>query len=229
MDYNKIKFATLEAYKQLNIKSFPVDCIDILVKLGMRVQTYSEQNPKKKEKCIEYSEDAFTLRKTVYYNELMPQTRINFTLAHEIAHIVLKHSTPRTHWHEKEADCFASYFLAPRMAIHYSKCKNYTHVSKLFEMSLEASNIAFDDYRRWHRKAVYKMDSFDKGMYSHFYNKACNGFVYKIKECSLCKKEMINDLSTHCPSCHNKLAYIDMYRNDSFFGESEWKYRTRML
>lgn len=227
MDYEKIKFATLEAYKQLDIKSFPVDCIDALHKLGMKVQTYSEQKPKKKEKCFEYSEDAFTLKKIVYYNELMPQTRINFTLAHEIAHIVLKHSSPRTDEHEREADCFASYFLAPRMAIHYSKCKNHVHVSNLFNISYEAAQYAFNDYRRWHRRTIYhKMTPFDKTIYSYFYDKGQDKFIYNLKECIYCKRKIYNTQSAICGPCNvlYRYRYTPQQDMDFLIAESNWLY-----
>jgi hypothetical protein len=58
------------------------------------------------------------------------------------------------------------------MAIHYAKCKNVIDVAKLFGLTNEAAQYAFDDYRRWHRWTVHhKMDNFDKSMYVHFYNK----------------------------------------------------------
>ena len=133
----------------------------------------------------------------------------------------MKHSEPRTDEQEKEADQFASYLLAPRMAIHYSKCKNHIHVAKQFNVSYEAAQYAFDDYRRWHRKAVYKMDFFDKSIYQHFYNDIYNGFVYNVKPCNLCHEEIHNEQSDYCADCFNKISYIDMYKQDRFFGESE--------
>jgi hypothetical protein len=227
MDYKTIEHVTLEVFKNFNIKSFPIDCIAILKACGMKVESYSSQKPKKQEKCLAYSKDAFTLKKTVYYNDSQNVRRINFSLAHEIGHIALQHSVPRTEEHEKEADRFASYLLAPRMAIHYSKCKNHIHVSKQFGLSFEAASIAFDDYRRWHRKAVYKMNDFDKLMYTQFYNNDLKCFVYSIKKCEFCGKEIINDGASYCAPCYNRLSYrpLNAYQDENFrMSESHWLY-----
>lgn len=226
MDKDKIKLITLEVYEKFNIQSFPIDCEAILEAYGMKVKTYSSQKPKKKERCLFYSEDAYTLKGIVYYNDTKPIGRIRFSLAHEIGHIALQHEEPRTEEQEKESDCFASYFLAPRMAIHYSGCKNYVDVSKQFNISHEAAQIAFDDYRRWHRRAVYKMNDFDRAMYSHFYNDTYKGFVYSIKTCKFCGKELLNEKSDYCSECFNKLSYIDYAQNDKYFhaAENHWLY-----
>lgn len=66
--------------------------------------------------------DAFTVRVTltdgsqrhvVCYQEDGNRARLNFTLAHELGHIVLNHSGESAA-EEAEADCFASYLLCPR-------------------------------------------------------------------------------------------------------------------
>lgn len=224
MDYDKIKFATLEVFQEHNLKSFPIDCEDILKRYGMKVQSYSSQKPKKRERCFYYSEDAFTLKKIVYYNDKKIPSRILFSLAHEIGHIALKHEEPRTQLHEDESDCFASYFLAPRMAIHYSRCKNHVQVSKQFGLSVEASQYAFDDYRRWHRRAVYKMNDFDKAIYSHFYNEQYKGFVYNVKTCKLCGKELLNHKPDYCDSCFNRLSFRNYNDRDFYAAENNWLY-----
>ena len=56
---------------------------------------------------------------------------------------------------ETDANYFASNILAPRIAIHYSECKNANDVSHIFSMSYSAAEIAFDDYRRWRRYVAY--------------------------------------------------------------------------
>lgn len=226
MDHIKIKLATLEVFERFNIQSFPIDCIAILISYGLKIKTYSSQKPKKREICLSYSEEAFTLKGIVYYNDEKLIGRVRFSLAHEIGHIALNHDEPRTKEQEKEADCFASYFLAPRMAIHYSGCKNHVETAKQFNVTYEAAQIAFDDYRHWYRKAVYKMDSFDKAMYAHFYNENHKEFVYSIKKCELCGNELHNSNSGYCPECFNKLSYVDYYKKDKYLhaAENNWLY-----
>lgn len=201
MDYDKIKLATLVVYIQCNVKSFPIDCESLLFSFNFKLKKYSEQSLKKKDKCLIYSKDAFTLKNTIYYNDEMPYNRIRFSLMHELAHKILEHSEPRTKQHEIEADYFASHILAPRMAIHYSNCKNLNDVSKLFGLSFTAAEIAYSNYRNWHRWTVYhKMNLYDKLIYKHFYDSEYNGFVYKKNICT-CSKPIFNSSSSQCNSC----------------------------
>ena len=176
MDYNKIVTATIEVFRKCDIHSFSIDCGDLLKHYGYRLFSYKElrdRNPELYSLSLGYSEDAFRAgaSKIVAYNPDRPHGRIRFSLMHELGHHVLGH-TGVSDQNEKEANAFASHILAPRMAIHYSRCKNANDVARLFDMSFEAADNAFIDYRRWHRNVViYKMSAVDKSMYAHFYNK----------------------------------------------------------
>lgn len=228
MDYEKIKLAILDVYKKCGTQSFPIDCIKVLEAYKMKIKKYSEQSPKLLLQCMEYSEDAFTAKKTIYYNDKTLPMRIRFSLAHEIGHIALHHTDPRTDIHEKESDIFASHLLAPRMAIHYAGCKNENDVAKTFNISHEAAQIAFNDYRRWHRWTVYhKMNEFDKAMYAHFYNKDAKCFVYNIKKCAYCESEIYNANDVVCKKCNTPShAYLSrqVLEDDFVIAESQWLY-----
>ena len=52
----------------------------------------------------------------ILYDETLPSHRRNFTIAHEIGHLVLGHTTPSPEA-EREADAFAAAFLAPNVLI----------------------------------------------------------------------------------------------------------------
>ncbi len=228
MNYDNINFTILEVYKKFNIHSFPLNCFEILKLCGMKVKKYSEQNPQKKTQCLLYSDDAFKLKNTIYYNDNKPVGRTRFSLAHELGHIILGHSNSNLEIQEKEADVFASHILAPRIAIHYSRCKNQNDVAKIFYMSQEAAQYAFDDYRRWHRRTViHKMKELDKAMYDHFYNNDAECFVYKIHLCAYCGTEIYNSDSHVCPLCsapNNKSICNSDPGLDFMMAESQWLY-----
>ena len=224
LNYDLIKLKTYDVFKTCKLKSFPVNCFALLDEYKLKYKTYSSQSKKKREKCYIASDDAFTALGVVFYNDEMPEGRIRFSLMHELGHKVLNHKGERIERHEKEADFFASHILAPRMAIHYSKCKNHVNVAKQFDISLEAAQYAFDDYRRWHRKAVYKMNDFDKAMYTHFYNEKYNGFVYNIKTCKLCGKELLNHKSEYCDPCFNRLSFRNYNDRNLYAAENNWLY-----
>jgi Zn-dependent peptidase ImmA (M78 family) len=172
------------------------------------------------------SDESMKLHNRIYYNDNMIKGKIRFSIMHELGHIVLEHRDYKNDIYEAEANYFASHMLAPRMAIHYSRCKNYVDVSKRFNISYEAAQYAFDDYRRWHRKAVYKMSPIDKAMYRHFYNDIYKGFVYSIKKCKICGKEKLNDYSSYCDKCYNRVSILEYARNSSAFHAAEevWLY-----
>ena len=206
MDYNKMVTATIEVFRECDVHSFPIDCGDLLRHYGYRVLTYNELLKKNSELyslCMEYSEDAFRSgsAKVVAYNPNRPHGRIRFSLMHELGHHVLDH-TGTSDQNEKEANAFASYILAPRMAIHYAKCKNANDVARLFDMSFEAADNAFMDYRRWHRSVVvYKMSTTDKAMYAHFYNSDQKCFIWSKQNCCFCGRVLYNSLENHCRIC----------------------------
>ena len=226
MDYNKIVTATIGVFRKCNVHSFPIDCEDLLKHYGYRLFSYKElrdRNPELYNLSLEYSEDAFRAgaAKIVAYNPDRPHGRIRFSLMHELGHHVLGH-TGASDQNEKEANAFASHILVPRMAIHYSRCKNANDVARLFDMSFEAADNAFMDYRRWHRNAVmYKMSDTDKAMYAHFYNKEQKCFVWSKQTCCFCGKVLYNSLESHCKICtlppapKEHYQYADRYYDDN--------------
>lgn len=206
MDYNKIVTATIDVFRKCSVHSFPIDCEDLLKHYGYRLFSYKElrdRNPELYSLSLGYSEDAFRAgaSKIVAYNPDRPHGRIRFSLMHELGHHVLGH-TGVSDQNEKEANAFASHILAPRMAIHYSKCKNVNDVARLFDMSFEAADNAFIDYRRWHRNVViYKMSTVDKAMYAHFFNSNQKCFVWSKRSCCFCGKVLYNSMESHCKIC----------------------------
>ena len=206
MDYNKIVTATIEVFRKCDIHSFPIDCGDLLKHYGYRLFSYKElrdRSPELYSLSLGYSEDAFRAgaSKIVAYNPDRPHGRIRFSLMHELGHHVLGH-TGVSDQNEKEANAFASHILAPRMAIHYSRCKNANDVARLFDMSFEAADNAFIDYRRWHRNVViYKMSTVDKAMCAHFYNKEQKCFVWSKQSCCFCGRVLYNSMESHCKIC----------------------------
>lgn len=174
------------------------------------------------------SDEALKLFNNIYYNDSMPRTRVRFSLAHELGHIVLGHGDYLVPENEAEANYFASCILAPRMAIHYAKCKNENDVAKIFLLSSEAARYAFTDYRRWHRRiAIYKMSSFDKAMYALFYNEDTNGFVYNKKKCAYCESPIYNSHDIACSSCStSRNAYLQYQQPDEdlIIAEGQWLY-----
>lgn len=212
MKYLEIEWATLQVFRECEIQSFPINCFHIAQHYGFKLVQYSALPENKRLACMELSEDACVIEHTLFYNDSMSEHRIRFSIAHELGHYIL-HTT-----NEAEANQFAGYLLAPRMAIHYADCKNCADVSQLFNISEEAADYAFRDYRRWHRIAVYRMNIVDKAMYEHFYKKEIQKFVYSITYCYDCDELLYNQPDIHqCHRCRNRHL---RYRRDWFVDEA---------
>jgi hypothetical protein len=95
-------------------------------------------------------------------------------------------------------------------------------------MTVEASQYAFDDYRRWHSYTIYhKMNPFDKAMYSHFYDNEQEKFIYSIKQCAYCEKEIYNSPEYICKKCNTPTRHSLQalaYDTDLLIAESQWLY-----
>ena len=229
MDHEYIKFTTLKVFKDSAVHSFPINCFDILEDYQIRVYPYSSLDDALREYCISYSDDALNYKGKLCYNDMMFEGRIRFTLMHELGHIALKHGESPSEEQEKEADFFSSHFLAPRIAIHYAECKNQNDVAKTFQISQEAAQYAFDDYRRWYRRTVYyKMSTFDKAMYTHFYNEDAKCFIYNIKQCAYCDTLIYNSKAHICMKCKASSRLYTQYQcqdEELFVAETQWLYR----
>lgn len=161
LDILHIKEKVIEVYKECDIHSFPINCFSILEHYGIRTITYNETKTQKPElyKAIShYSNDAFRFRMSVYYNSTNSNGRIRFSLMHELGHYILEHTAdcPDT---EDEADCFASYMLAPRVAIDNNNCCTSDDIHDKFGMSYAAANRTLWDYKKWKEQNPDKSDA----------------------------------------------------------------------
>ena len=126
----EIKDTAERVLERLQADRLPVRPADILRRCRRtRIYTYTqaedalEMDPAEIER-ISGGADAFTLRfeeetessYIVCYRERGNPARLNFTLAHELGHIVLRHEG-RSTAEEREADLFASCLLCPDEAL----------------------------------------------------------------------------------------------------------------
>ena len=229
MNDTRMNQRILEIYRKCNIKSFPFSCFQLLKDCGFDTRTYEYLEYKNRELyelCCLYSEDAFTYKDTIYYNNNRPKGRIRFSLMHELGHIVLKHEGAYD-WQEVEANTFASHILAPRIAIYYARCHCPEDVSRRFGLSPEASDYAYRSYLTWYRQVCHnnnRISPTDRAYYRHFYHRAKGVFVWEMHRCRLCGKLLVNGESC---TCHNtRLTYYnnaDPY-GDPGFTQAEYRF-----
>lgn len=208
MNRENILKNVLNVFITCRIKTFPIDCFDLLDQYGYSVVTYQKvklQSEELYQMCHEYSDESFRdgTHRIIAYNDEKPSRRIRFSLAHELGHHVLGH-TKDTKDNEMEANYFASCLLAPCMAIHYCGLKTPRDVAQMFQLSDEASRIAFEHYQSWHRNIQHnglRMTGLDKAFYDHFYDPLQKRFICSVKTCDFCGQTLYNSISNHCRCC----------------------------
>ena len=89
----------------------------------------------------------------ILYNENSPRERLNFTLAHEVGHILLGHIGEEGAHLEREADAFAAALLCPTVAVRYLEHQNGHVLSEkelcaVFPISREAARRRAEELRR---------------------------------------------------------------------------------
>lgn len=121
-DYDRAATMACRCLLKLNVTTLPVRPLEILRRChNTAVYTYQQAaehlHIEEAEFDRRYGEaDAFTLRQgqhyVVCYREGGNPARLNFTLAHELGHILLRH-TEDAAADEAEANCFAGHLLCP--------------------------------------------------------------------------------------------------------------------
>lgn len=152
-EYEYIKGEVTHIFITYKVKCIPVSGFEIATKMGITLVPYSWLSDKKLEAARRVSEDGFFLafydREYIFYNDVdRNYERQNWTILHEIGHIVLDH-TGHSEREEAEADFFAKYAIAPPVLIHKIKAEGVNDIYYSFNISLEAAEYAFGYYKKW--------------------------------------------------------------------------------
>lgn len=157
-EYEFIKGEVCHIFKEYRIRCVPVSGFEIAMKMKITVILYSGLSQRKLEKALEVSEDGFFLqddgREYIFINDMdRSYERQNWTILHEIGHIVLDHTGHSEH-EEDEADFFAKYSIAPPVLVDKIGAESQYDIYIAFDISMQAAGYAFDYYRTW--KSRYK-------------------------------------------------------------------------
>lgn len=119
--YDEIREEVANFIEDFGIEAYPFSIWVLLRQMGIRLIPYSMFPDQLRSEVERAWPDAITLRPdnfnaaetVIFYNDQRPRERIRFTLAHELAHLVLEHPDEESDELEGEADIFANYLLAP--------------------------------------------------------------------------------------------------------------------
>lgn len=171
--YEEIKGIASNVLCECEITHLPVSGFEIARRLGISVIPYSHCSEKLRSLYKKASPDGFNIVKpdgtaTIYYNDDMPYTRVNFTLLHEIIHITLGHREHST-LAEKEANFGAAYIAAPPVVLSLFNPQTPLEVESLCQVSRQASLHGFNRYRSWRQiKQHHPMTDYELLLYKMF-------------------------------------------------------------
>lgn len=150
--YEEIKVIVVDMFERYQVSCVPISSFEIASKMGITVIPYSAYDEKTQTLLEKKSEDGFFVemiegKHYIFYNDTMGYGRINHTIMHEIAHIVLEH-TEDSDLAEAEVSFFAKYALAPPVLIRKLKLEDPYEIATTFDISFEAALYAYDYYQK---------------------------------------------------------------------------------
>lgn len=143
MDNTILYGAVLRIYEQYEVRRFPVDVFSLAIRMGYNIHSYSTTPQTVLQKVLLFSDSACLINRTIYFNDTQPLSRIRFSIAHELAHVILDSDD------EDAADDLAAELLAPAPVIRTSGCRSTDDVAAMFGISATAADRAWFRGRRW--------------------------------------------------------------------------------
>ena len=141
--YDELERTVVELLEDYRFNHFPLDIFGLCNAIGVVCVPYFVLDEDDAIAANAVSEDGFTIwiegHPIIVYNEGNKPERIRFTLAHELAHVILDHgeSTSET---ESEANWFAEYLLAPTALVVRRRINDTEDVMDYFNVGNDCAS-----------------------------------------------------------------------------------------
>lgn len=152
--YELIKRTVVNMLVKHQICCLPISGFEIATKMDVTVIPYTAYQSYFDKLC-KFSYDGFSVLRDgkwyIFYNDTIGYGRINYTIMHEIGHIVLNHKESNIIT-ETEANFFAKYTLVPPAILHNLHCDTsdeMSFISDVFGVSYTEAIYAKDYYEKW--------------------------------------------------------------------------------
>lgn len=143
--YDEIAKIACEVLMDYGINKFPIDVFELAKKMNIKTLKYSEFDFNERSVLLNGSDDGMSWKYNnqiyIAYNDLRIKTRIRFTIAHEIGHIVLGH-TESNEENESEADFFARNLLVPPCALLEKNINTEEYIVMMFDVSFSVAKYS---------------------------------------------------------------------------------------
>ena len=152
--YERIKRVVVNMLVKYSICRLPISGFEIATKMGVTIIPYTVYQDYF-ERLYKFSHDGFSILREgkwyIFYNDTIGYGRINYTIMHEVGHIVLNHEESNDIT-ETEANFFAKYALVPPAILHNLHCESVDKISfiaDVFDVSYTEAIYAQDYYEKW--------------------------------------------------------------------------------
>ena len=155
--YEEIRTAVADLIEDWGITTYPFSIWSLIRRMGIRTVQYSVLPSSLREQLEEYWPLALTIyppdfnpaKTIIFYNDGHMREQIRFTLAHELAHLVLMHPGTEKKIYEDEANIFANYLLVPAPLVLRDSKLDAMSIHCDFQVSYGCANSARDrTYKR---------------------------------------------------------------------------------
>ena len=161
--YDEIDKVIFDIYQDYDIKTFPVDEVDVCNKLGVALVPYSAFSQEDRKLLKKKSELGFFVKEskeqppTIYYNDLYgSKGAIRLTIFHELKHYIYNDENDDD---DDLADYFARHFMGPTPYLMQKGFDSPNEIVSFCGMSMEAAINAYSNIVS--RRNKYGMDLFD--------------------------------------------------------------------
>ena len=176
--YRGVRDAAWQCLIDYNVKELPVQIIDIAKKANVKVSRNSKAHwlkPKESGASFyRYDKEQWY----IVYNDKEPIPRCKFTVAHELGHIYLGHTTKdgkhaRTFditktEEETEADMFAARLLAPACVLWALDLHTPKEISRICDISQQAAEVRAERMKVLYERDKFLLSPLERQVYKNF-------------------------------------------------------------
>lgn len=163
--YDEIERKVVNLYKENNICKPPIDPFKIIENRGYALVPASTLDEIAQRMVGDRDAFSFynpeTRKFNIIYNDKKSYKRLRFTLAHEIGHIDLGHKG-ESDLADKEANCYASYALAPSPWIMKYANEGKSNLGRIFWITSKCANNCVRRYNNWSKYAKMHMKDYEE-------------------------------------------------------------------
>jgi len=171
--YEEIKKTISELLIDYGLNTFPIDVFYLAKRMKIIVEKYSDFPDNEQIVLLNGSVDGMSYYESdlkefhIVYNDYKIHTRIRFTIAHEIGHIVLGHKESNKK-NESEADFFARSLLVPIPIILFKEIKDEEIIIEEFDVSYQVACIVLNNRKSRLESGCKGLKNYEKELLKQF-------------------------------------------------------------